>query len=135
MRTPEGARSPRELRRFGLTVGGMFLLLAAVSAWRGHTIPPRILGTAGVLLVVPGLLVPRVLGPVERGWMRFAEMLGRINTRIILTILYCVVITPVGIIRRWLGDPLDRTMRDGRRSVWVQRPRQAVDPARYRQQF
>jgi hypothetical protein len=135
MRTPQNGPGPRELRKFGLTVGGIFLLLAAVSAWRGHTLPPRIMGTVGVLLVVPGLVAPRILGPVERGWMRFAEVLGRVNSRIILTLLYYVVFTPVGIVRRWLGDPLDRGMRDGRPSVWVERPRQPVDPARYRQQF
>jgi Saxitoxin biosynthesis operon protein SxtJ len=135
MPTPAGAAGPRELRRFGLTVGGAFLLLAAISAWRGHTIPPRVLGTLGVLLVVPGLIVPRVLGPVEKAWMRFAEVLGRINTRIILTVLYCVVMTPIGLVRRWLSDPLDRKMHDGRSSVWVTRERAPVDPERYRQQF
>ncbi len=135
MATPAGGAGPRELRRFGLTVGGAFVLLAVVSAWRGHTIPPRVLGTLGVLLLVPGLIAPRLLGPVERGWMRFAEVLGYVNTRIILALLYCLVITPVGLVRRWLADPLDRRMRDGRTSVWVPRERRPVDPARYRQQF
>jgi hypothetical protein len=128
-------RSLRELRRFGLTVGGAFLVLALISAWRGHWLPPRVLGTAGALLVVGGVAAPRLLAPVERGWMRFAEGLGRVNTRIILALLYWLVITPVGIVRRWLADPLDRRMRDGRPSVWITRPREPVDPARYRQQF
>jgi hypothetical protein len=123
MPTPAGGTAPRELRRFGLTVGGAFVLLAAASAWRGHAIPP------------PALIAPRILGPVERWWMRFAEALGRVNTRIILAILYCLVITPFGLVRRWFQDPLDRRMRDGRPSVWVPRPRAPVDPARYRQQF
>jgi Saxitoxin biosynthesis operon protein SxtJ len=135
MPTPAGGTGPRELRGFGLTVGGAFVLLAAASAWRGHTVPPRVLGTLGVLLVVPALIAPRILTPVERWWMRFAEALGRVNTRIILTVLYCLVITPVGLVRRWLGDPLDRRMRDGRSSVWILRPRAPVDPERYRQQF
>jgi hypothetical protein len=128
-------RSLRELRRFGLTVGGAFVLLALLSAWRGHTLPPRVLGTAGAILVAGGLVAPRVLAPVERGWMRFAEALGRVNTRIVLALLYCFVITPAGIVRRWRHDPLDRRMRDGRPSVWVKRPPAPVDPARYRQQF
>jgi hypothetical protein len=88
-----------------------------------------------VLLVVPALIAPRILAPVERWWMRFAEALGRVNTRIILTVLYCLVITPVGLVRRLVGDPLDRRMRDGRSSVWILRPRAPVDPERYRQQF
>jgi hypothetical protein len=129
------ARDARELRRFGLTVGGAFLLLALLSRWRGHTLPPLVLGAAGVLLVLPGLLAPRLLAPVERAWMRAAAVMGRVNTRIILTVVYYLVITPVGVVRRWLGDPLDRTMRDGRPSVWVRRSPEATDPARYRQQF
>jgi len=128
-------RSLRELRRFGLTVGGVFVLVALASAWRGHTVPPRVLGTAGALLLAGGLVAPRLLAPVERGWMRFAEVLGRVNTRIVLALLYCLVITPAGVVRRWFDDPLDRRMQDGRPSVWVKRPRASVDPARYRQMF
>lgn len=129
------ARTAAELRRFGLTVGGVFLLLALVSWWRDHTVPPLVMGALGTGLVLPGLVAPRVLAPVERAWMRFAEVLGRINTRIILTVLYALVITPIGLVRRAFGDPLDRRMHDGRDSVWVRRPPAPVDPARYRQQF
>lgn len=135
MTAPASGPDARALRRFGLTVGGAFLLLAAISAWRGHTYPPRVLGALGVSLLVPGLVAPRVLGPVERVWMRFAEVLGRVNTRIILTVFYLLVMTPVGLVRRWIADPLDRKMRDGRPSTWVVRERQPLDPGRYRQQF
>jgi hypothetical protein len=131
----EAVRTTAELRRFGLTVGGVFLLLAALSRWRGHSIRPVVMGAMGVALVVPGLLAPRVLGPVERGWMRFAEVLGRVNTSVILTVFYGLVMTPVGLIRRRVSDPLDRRMHDGRASLWVARPRAPVDPVRYRQQF
>jgi hypothetical protein len=131
----EPTRTPRQLRRFGLTVGGAFGLLATISWWRGHVVPPVILGALSVGLVVPGLLVPRVLGPVERGWMRFAEVLGRINARIILTLFWVVVMTPVGLVRRLFGDPLDRSVRPDEPSVWVRRPIEPVDVDRYRQQF
>jgi hypothetical protein len=123
------------LRRFGLSVGGVFLLLGTVSAWRGHTIPPVVCWTLGTPLVLLGAVAPAALGPVERAWMAMAERLGRINSRVILTLLYWVVLTPVGALRRWRHDPLDRRMHDGRPSVWVQRPRGAIDPQRYRQQF
>jgi len=69
--------STAELRRFGLTVGAAFLVLASISWWRGHVIPPRVLGALGILLLVPGLLAPSVLGPVQRGWMRGATVLAR----------------------------------------------------------
>jgi hypothetical protein len=129
------ARTAAELRRFGLTVGGAFLLLALVSWWRGHVVPPLVMAGLGAGLVLPGLVAPRMLARVERSWMRFAEVLGRINTRIILTVLYALVFTPVGLLRRAFGDPMDRRMRDGRASTWVRRPPAPPDPARYRQQF
>jgi hypothetical protein len=129
------SRTRSELRRFGLTVGGVFLVLAAVSAWRGHVLPPRILGALGVLLVVPGLLFPVVLGPVERGWMAFASALGWFNTRLILGLVYYVVFTPAGLIRRLAGDPLDRRLRTGAPSHWIPREPARSDPSRYRKQF
>ena len=93
------------------------------------------MGGLGSGLVLPALLAPRLLAPVERAWMRFADVVGRINTRIVLTVVYALVLTPIGLVRRAFGDPLDRRTRDGRASTWVRRPRAPVDPARYRQQF
>lgn len=128
-------RTPRELRRFGVTVGGVFGVLALISWWRGHVVPPMVLGALSVGLVVPGLLVPAALAPVERRWMRFAEVLGRINARIILSVFWVLVMTPVGITRRLFGDPLNRRMGSGKASEWVRRPVEPVDVERYRQQF
>jgi hypothetical protein len=130
----EGA-SRAELRRFGLTVGGAFVVLGAVSAWRGHAWAPRVLWTLGALLLVPGAVAPAVLGPVQRAWMRGAVVLGRVNGRIILTAFFFLVIWPVGRLRRLFRDPLDRALGDGRASHWVRRPPAPVDPARYERQF
>ncbi len=129
------AATQPSLRRFGLTVGGVFLLLGCVSWWRAHEIAPRVMWGLGAPLFVLGLVAPSLLAPVERGWMAMAEVLGRINTRLILTVLFFAVITPVGMVRRWREDPLDRRMHDGRPSNWIRRDRKPVDPDRYRHQF
>lgn len=127
--------SRRELRKFGLTVGIAFALFGTVSWWRGHELPPKVLWTLGALLVVPGLLAPALLRPVERVWMRAALVLGYVNTRILLTAAYYIIVTPIGAALRLFRDPLDRALDDGRGSRWVKRPIEPVDPARYRQQF
>jgi hypothetical protein len=127
--------SKRELRKFGLTVGFAFLVLGGISKWRGHELPPRVLWTVGSLLMVSGLLVPTVLGPVQRGWMRFADVVGTFNTRLILGLLFYVVFTPVGFVMRFFRDPMTRSMRDAEESQWVRRKVEPVDPARYQQQF
>ena len=129
------AASKTELRKFGMTVGAAFAVLGTISWWRGHEIPPRVLWTVGTLLFVPGLLFPAVLGPVQRGWMAFALVLGHVNTRIILTVLYYLVMTPVGFVLRLFRDPLDRTLGEGKASHWVKREPGPVDAARYERQF
>lgn len=130
-----GALSKSELRKFGLTVGTAFAVFGAISWWRGHELPPRILWTLAGLLIVPGLIAPAILGPVQRGWMAFATVLGHINTRIILTVLYYLVMTPVGLVMRLFRDPLDRSLKDTRDSQWIRREREPVDVARYERQF
>ena len=99
-----------EGRKFGVTVGGAFLLLAAISMWRGHVIAPRILGTLGGLLIVGGVVIPGQLGPVYRGWMGLAMVISRFTTPVFMGIVYFVVLTPMAIIRRLVGgNPMRHT--------------------------
>jgi hypothetical protein len=127
--------SKSELRKFGLTVGGAFAVLGLISWWRGHEMPPRVLWTLATLLMVPGLVAPALLGPVQRGWMRFAQALGHVNTRIILTLLFYVVFTPIGLVMRLFRDPLHRSLKEKSDSNWVRRTSAAVEQASYERQF
>ncbi|HSD50561.1 MAG TPA: SxtJ family membrane protein, partial [Candidatus Methylomirabilis sp.] len=98
--------SPRDLRRFGLTVAIPLGLLAAVGTWRGHTVLPAFLATLGIILGGSALLAPGVLAPVEKLWMRMAHALGWFNTRLILGLVYFLVVTPTGMVMRLIGrDP------------------------------
>jgi Saxitoxin biosynthesis operon protein SxtJ len=136
MSSPSKPLTKKDLRKFGLTVGGILALLAGVSWWRGHELPPIILGALAVLLIVPGLVAPTLLRPVEKAWMRFAAGLAWVNTRIILTVLFYVIFFPIGVVRRALGkDGLNRKLGEGESSDWVKREGRPVDPARYRMQF
>src|SRR5436190_1661585 len=102
--------------------------------WLGPIV--LVLAALGVLLVVPGLVAPSALGPVRRVWLGAAALLGEVNSRIILTVLFYLVIAPVGfVLRHLVRDPLDRSLADGKASNWIKRERQPLDPARYEQQF
>ncbi len=124
-----------ELRKFGLTVGTAFAVLGAISWWRGHELPPRVMWTVAALLIVPGAIAPGILGPVHKGWMAFATVLGHINTRIILTVVYYLVMTPIGLVMRLFRDPLNRSLRDRTPTQWVKCESRPVDLERYERQF
>lgn len=129
------SQSSRELRKFGISVGTAFLVLGAVSRWRGHELAPRVLWTLGALLLAPGLVAPALLAPVQRVWMAAADAMGRFNTRVILGLLFYVVFTPLGAVMRLFRDPLTRSLREGERSQWIRRKLEPVSRARYEQQF
>lgn len=57
---------------------------------------------AGVFMLA-GMFKPSVLRGFHDRWLRFAEVLGRFNSRIILGLIFFVLITPVAALLRLLG--------------------------------
>lgn len=109
-----------ELRRFGATVGVAFLALGSLLWWRDHLVAAPVVGALGGLLAAAGLAVPGRLGLVYRVWMGFAVALSKVTTPVFMAILYFVVLTPIGFLRRLLGgNPLTAHHRSP--SVWVPR--------------
>jgi len=109
-----------ELRRFGLTVGGAFVALAAVAYWRDHAAVAIASATVGMALVVAGVVVPGHLGSVHRAWMRLAELISSVTTPIIMGLLYFAVLTPAGWLRRSVAhSPMRRA--SGSTTFWVAR--------------
>jgi hypothetical protein len=99
----------RQLRDFGLLVGGIFGAIGLwPMVWR-HQSPRFWAVTLAVVLVLPALVAPSVLKPAYRAWMALAEVLAWINTRIILGLVFFLVVTPIGLVMRLLGrDPMRR---------------------------
>jgi hypothetical protein len=121
-------------RSFGLSVGGVLLLIAAVMLWRGRIMPAQVLGAIGAVLVILGLAQPRLLRHPSGLWWKFAMVLGFINARIILTLIFVVILTPVGLMWRIIGrDPLGRRRRSWQ--GWSPYPARYRDRAHYRRMY
>lgn len=110
----------RELRRFGLLVGGVFALLGTLSWWRDHTLAPRLLWTLGGLLMAGGALAPGAMAPVYRAWMGLAHRLSKVTTPIVMGIVYFGVLTPIALVRRAFGR--NTLVRPAGPTCWVDRP-------------
>ena len=59
--------------------------------------------TVGVVLFFLGVALPVILKPIFWIWMIFATILGWIMTRVILSIMFYVIFTPIGLILRLFG--------------------------------
>ena len=100
----------KHLRSFGLLVGGIFALLGLWPVvWRGQPLRLWSLILGGGLMAL-ALAWPRSLAQIYRLWMRVGEVLGWINTRLILSVLFYLLFTPLGWYMRLRGkDPMQRT--------------------------
>jgi hypothetical protein len=78
-----------------------------------------VLTAVAILLVT--ILAPRLLSPLARIWFRFSEILGVVNVHILLTIIFLLIVLPIGLWRRWRGREslLLRQFKKGSSSVMV----------------
>ena len=123
----------REERGFGLTLGAVGALVTAHALWRGRGALAIGAGVLAVALLGAALVVPAVLRGPRRAWMGLAHALGWVNTRILLSVVFLLVLTPVGVALRLLGwDPLRR------RPVgpgWTPYPERRRDPRHYEKMY
>jgi hypothetical protein len=94
-----------------------------------------VLTSAGAALIVFGVVVPRVLTVPRKLWMKLAEGMAYVSSRIILAIIFFLVLTPIGVVKRLMGwDPLQR--RSGsRESFWHPYPARQQNPRHYEKMF
>ena len=112
-------------RSFGVSVGSVLCVIAVLLAWRGRQTRAEWIGALGAVLLVLGLVRPSLLKWPSAAWWRFALALGYVNARVLLTVLFALVLTPLALLWRVTGkDPLAR-----RRDRW---PGWTTYPARYR---
>jgi large-conductance mechanosensitive channel len=83
-----------------------------------------IMATIAVLVLV--MTWPAVFNPLARVWFGFSHFLGSIVSKILLTVVFFLIVTPVGVVRKVLGaDPMRcRAWRKGDDSVLVERKHQ-----------
>ena len=111
----------KELREFGLLVGGILVAIALFGLWVHRPWAPPVL-VIGAALAVVGALAPKLLLPAQKAWMALAVVLGAVMSRVILTLLFYLVLTPVSLVARATGKRfLETGFRDGSESYWVLR--------------
>ena len=126
--------SRKALRSFGLLVGGVVLAIAAIVLWRRDWTPGTavfVLSAIGGGLLLLGATFPVLLKPIYSVWMALAVILGFIMTRVILTIVFYLVVTPIGLVMRATGrDPLSRKLDADAPTYWLEKSYADESPAR-----
>jgi hypothetical protein len=123
-------------REFGLVVGAVFTLLGAWWIYRGKFSGiAYVVLLSGLALMMFGLVLPRALVYPNKAWMKLAEGLSFVMTRLILGIVFFLIVTPIGLVKRLFGwDPLNR--RSSRSpSYWQPYSDRQRDPRHYEKMY
>lgn len=125
----------RDLRKFGLTVGGVFVAIGIVLFLRHGRSYPLFLG-AGATLILFGALWPVALKYIYIAWMGLAFTLGFLMSNVILTLFFYLLVTPIGLLARLFGkDFLARKLDRQATSYWIPCPKETKTSQSYERQF
>lgn len=126
----------REARRFAFILAVLLVALAAFSFWREHPVRAGIVAsTAAAALICAFAFFPLWLR-LFRLWMKLAEVMSRVMTRILLSVFFYLVLTPIALLMRVLGKaPLDLAWKDGKPTYWIDKPEAEYTVERYSKQF
>ena len=124
----------KTLKKFGMTMGAAFLVIGSLFFFRQkHAGVMYSLVVSGIFFIT-GLVLPTFLKLVYIVWMRFAFILGWVNSRIILVIIFYLIFTPVGLVMRLFRfDLLERTKIKG--TYWKNKEKVDFNPLNYERRF
>ncbi|GBF51253.1 hypothetical protein LPTSP4_27850 [Leptospira ryugenii] len=101
-----------DLRSFSWIVGGVTsIVFGIIFPYINRGSFNTYLIGIGVVILMFGLLLPKLLLYPYKAWMLIGLVLGFINTRILLSVIFFFLFTPIGLLRRLLGkDSMNRRL-------------------------
>lgn len=111
MHTPDTPMDDKALRQFGLIMAGMIaVFFGLLIPWIWDFSSPSWAWIVAAVFLLLALAWPRGLAPVYKVWMKIGAVLGWINTRLILGIVFFLIFVPFGLVMRLFKDPMRRRL-------------------------
>jgi len=124
-----------DLQKFGITMGLILLAIAGFLFFKEKE-SSRILFILGFAFLIVGFKIPFVLKPIYWIWMILSTILGWIMTRLILCLVYYIILTPIGLIKRLCGKKfLELNFDYSKESYWNIKEVETFDNKKYEKQF
>ena len=118
----------KKIRRNAIIGGIILFIIATLHLIKGHTGFYRFLYSLSCFLFIAGGFFPH-------RFKQIADVMGQVITGFLLSIIFFIIITPIGVIMRVLGkDTLDKNIDKKKESYWVSRDVQD-DISAYEKQY
>lgn len=116
--------TPRTLRRGSATLGiALFLVGMMLHHFTSYELTALALEVFGVFLAFVAFIAPMKTIDIYKAWMTFALLLGWFVSKIVFTLIFYVVVAPIGLVAKLFGKEfLDLNFKKKRDSYWVKKP-------------
>ncbi len=126
----------KKIRTVSLGLATILTAVGLLKLYKDQMIVAIVLLYLGMTSLILAFFFQSLMKPVYIVFMKVAHILGWINTRILLGIIYYIIITPIGVIMKVFGkDLLDKRIKPDKGSYWVKREKIEFDKSRYEKQF
>lgn len=126
----------KQLKQYGLMMAGVLSLFVTLFLYKAWHTAAMALGIWVLFFLALGLFAPFRLEPVYRVWMKFAEVIGNFNLKLILGLVYLVFFTTIRLVAAlFREDPLTRKIEPEKKSYWHDCEPRSADPKRFEKQY
>jgi hypothetical protein len=127
--------SEKSVRKTGLTVGVVLILISFILWWLEKN-SFMYFSIAGGLFIILSYIAVAVLKPFHKVWIGFSLILGFVMSRIILSVLFFLVVTPIGLIAKLVGKKFMPLGFDKNATTyWEKREKTVKEKVDYERQF
>ena len=129
-------KDKKALKAFGLMMGVVFSIISAVLLYKNKMTAFTVFGGIAGAFYFSALVYPVLLTGIYVRWMKFAEVIGRFNAKVILSLMYTTVFTLFRVFLFLLRkDLLQKKFNSSLDSYWTDHEPMENDPKRYEKQF
>tara|TARA_Y100001936_G_scaffold122908_1_gene120132 strand:- start:2206 stop:2574 length:369 start_codon:yes stop_codon:yes gene_type:complete len=107
-------------RSFGILFFIVFLIVGLWPLKNGGDPSQLFLIISGIFLIL-GLLNSKILTPLNKIWVKFGELLGKIIAPLVMAIIYFIILTPISLFLRIIGKDLLNLKLNKDNSYWKKR--------------
>ena len=126
--------SNKDIRNFGITIGIILLVISFILFYNDKSSYQSVAYISGAFISI-GIIIPILLKPIYVLWMIFAVILGWVMTRVILSIIFFLIITPIGFLTKLLGEDFLALKKIKSDSFWNYRDNSEEIKQNYEKQF
>ena len=107
-------------KSFGYLFFGVFLALAVWVYVKNQNLNYWLIGTSVVFLVLT-LIKSKLLDVLNDLWIKFGELLGKIIAPIVMSIVFFLIVTPIGLVLKIVKKDLLKLKFNNDKSYWIEK--------------